>query len=1029
MTMIRRAYEDPRLLILAIVLVIVGGLAGFVSRASREDPQSQVRWGYVTTSLPGAEPLEVESLISEPIERALREAGTIRSIESASLRGVSLVFIRLTDEVTDVAESWTRIQDKLSEVQGQLPARASVPVLVDERRWGSHTEIVALREQGDLPVAPAVLARWAKELNNRLSFVRGTRFTETFGIPGEEIQVTIDEDSIAATNITVQEISSRIQARDSEGLDSTSQARGHALPVSLAGDIDDMDRLRDLILRGDDDDRLLRLGDIASIQRGEHQPRDQSAFVQGRRAAVIATRMDEDYGIDAWTRRQQAVLDEFKASLPAELALVQLFSQKRYTDQRAASLYESLALGMLLVICVICLMMGWRAAIPICAALPLTLGLVFFLMVPFGITLHQMSIAGLVLALGMLIDNPIIVVDDIQRRLNEGHGAVEACRRSIRRLTTPLLGSNITTILGFVPIVLIGGPTGEFMEEMGWSVIACLAGSLLLSLTIIPILAAWCLRPASDPDQQTPLYVKRRTRRTAWVQPTYFRILTLALRFPLLLLALSMAFPVLGFVTAGTLKEQFFPLAERDHFHFSVRLPTLASIEQTEHVAMQAREIVLQHPEVEAVALFVGNSAPKLHYSMVAMEDKRPNYAQGLVQLNTSGVSVKLIRQIQQELDSQLRDAQCIVSMIEQGPPAPAAIEFRLYGPSLQRLSELGQQAQELLMEVPGVLHTRASLDPGGPLFGLEIDQHEAERSGLSDEVISRQLRDSLDGVVATNLSEEIEEVPVRVRLANSHASDPERVLSLPLVSTAAGPHNMPLGSVAKWQIDQQIFSIYRRNSARCNIISAYVQADLLPIEVEHQFQQLLDAKQFQLPPGYRSDFGGISAERDSAVGNLVLYSTIVAALMIAVLVITFSSFRMAAIILGVAILAVGMGLASLWIFGYPIGIVAIIGIAGMMGLAVNDSIVILSECQNAGDAGHSMERSVYGATRHVLTTTVTTVAGVLPLVLRGGVFWPPMMIVIAGGVVGATVIALGFTPACYKLLKSGRTTSDRKHP
>ncbi len=460
--MMRRVYEDPRLVILVIALILVGGVAGFTTRASREDPKSQVRWGYVTTSLPGAEPLEVESTVSEPIERALREAVGVRSIESSSLRGVSLVFIRLSDEVSDVTESWSKIQDKLSDIADQLPRDAGAPVLVDERRWGSHSRVIALYEK-ESGTSPGVLARWAKELDNRVSFVPGTRFTETFGIPDEEILVEIDEETIAATRLTVREISDRIRARDSEGLDATSQSGGRTMPVSLAGEVNRMERLRDLVLRGDADDRQIRLGDVARIRRDERPLRSNSAYVHGQRAAVIATRMDDAFGIDEWTGRQQAVLDDVKASLPAELGLSVLFNQQRYTDGRAKNLYESLGWGMILVIAAVCLLMGWRAAIPICAALPLTMGIVFCLMIPFGVSLHQMSISGLILALGMLIDNPIIVVDDVQRRLDQGVLASESYRQTIGRLFSPLLGSNVTTILGFTPKLLIGGATGEFM--------------------------------------------------------------------------------------------------------------------------------------------------------------------------------------------------------------------------------------------------------------------------------------------------------------------------------------------------------------------------------------------------------------------------------------------------------------------------------------------------------------------------------------------------------------------------------------
>ena len=1013
----RHWHQDPRFVVLTLLLILVGGMVGFTTRKTLEDPESLVRWGYVTTRLPGAEPLEVESLLSEPIERTLRESGSVRSIESSSLRGVSLVFIRLTDEETNVTKAWSRLQDKLSEVTGRLPPRASAPVLNYERQWGSHSRVIALYEKDGCDVSPSVLARWAKELDSRLSFVDGTRFTQTFGIPIEEILVELDEETIAATKLTVDEVSYRIRARDSEGFDATSQSQGLTMPVSLAGDLDELDRLRNVVLRGDSSGRQLQLEDVATVHRGEHLPKDQSVYFQGRRAAVVAARMDEAYSIDGWTQRQLEELAKFEQLLPSELGIETLFSQKVYTDRRASHLYANLAMGMALVILVVCLMMGWRAAVPICIALPLTLGVVFLLMIPFGISLHQMSIAGLILALGMLIDNPIIVVDDIQRRLNRGVSSADAMQQSISRMSKPLLGSNLTTILGFTPILLIGGPTGEFMEQLGWSVIACLLGSLLLSLTIIPVLAAWWLRPGTELLSGESLQHSAVTRHRKLVGQGYRWLLHLGLRIPILTCVVSSIVPIVGFLVAPSLKEQFFPSAERDHFHFSVRLPTPSSVRETERVALAARDLVLKHPEVDEITLFVGRAAPKMHYSMVALEDNRPNYAQGLVQLNTPNASVELVQEIQDELDEQILEAQCVVTLIEQGPPSPAPIEFRLYGPSLERLAELGAEAQRLLMEVPGVLHTRTSLDAGGPLLGLDVHPSEVERSGMLDEAISRQIRDLLDGSIAATMSEEIEEVPIRVRLADSESSDPNRVLSIPLITSQPKPQILSLGSVAEWSIDQQVFSVYRRNSSRCNIVYAYVRADHLPIVVENAFRQRMEREGYELPAGYRMDFGGVSAERNSAVGNLQLYSAIVIVGMLAILVLTFGSFRMAGIILAVGTLSIGLGLLSLWLFSYPIGIVAIIGIAGLMGLAINDSIVILSECQLGRQHAQPIEESVYSATRHVLTTSVTTVAGVLPLILSGGDFFPPMMVVIAGGIIGATFIALGFTPACFRIL------------
>lgn len=1003
--MITSAYRDPRIVVLIIILIISSGIAGFTTRPKLEDPKSSVRWGYITTHLPGSSPTEVESLITEPIENALREAKAIRSIESSSRRGISIIVVRLTDEVIDVSTSWAKIQDKLSEIADDLPELASVPTLVDERRWDSYTLVVALVEKSPTEMQPAALARWGKEFNNVLRFVQGTRFTELFGLPEEEVRVEVSEESLAGTGLTIEDIAQRINQRDSNVPDAVSRNEKHGVPVHLSDDVDDLGRIRKVVLQEGNASNQLHLNDIAEIRRTEKTPVTTISRVDGRRAVVIGARMNVDFHIDVWTENQLNTIERFRRNLPAELEMRILFSQKQYTDKRSFRLYGSLGLGMVLVIVVVCLMMGWRAAIPICSALPLTLLGVFFLMIPFDISLHQMSIAGLILALGMLIDNPIIIVDDIQRRIDAGKKASEALLLSIQHLRLPLIGSNATTILGFSPILLIPGPTGEFLGQLGWAVIACLSVSLILSLTIIPVLAAWCLTINQTTTQHAR--VKADGRST--------RLLNRVFQRPLVVIGISITLPVLGFIAAGDLREQFFPAAERDHFHFTLRMPATSSIRDTERVALKARETILKHDSVESVSLFVGSNAPMIHYSMLTDDQNNPQFAQGIVQLKSERVNQSLIRSIQNDLDQTLTEAQSIVTLIEQGAPTTAPIEFRIYGSSLEELDELATEAKGLLLATPGIIHVRSSLDPGGPQLEIQVKQHESETSGLTDELLARQVRHLIDGITLTTMSEETEEIPIRVRLHNADASHLERVFSLPIMSMTRDV--VPLESIATWSIDQRLFNIPRRNSSRCNTVYGYTAAGELPIVAENHFKQALQQADFLLPAGYQTEFGGVSEERNSAVGNLLSYSAIILVLMASVLVVTFGSFRQAGIIASVGLLACGLGFLSLWLFNFPLGMVSIIGLMGMMGMAINDSIVVLVDCKYGNTEGVRLAQSVSQSMRHVFTTSLTTVAGVLPLILAGGDFWPPMMIVIAGGVIGATLLALGFTPAVYRLL------------
>lgn len=1017
--MIRTLYDNPRFVVLAIVLIVISGAAGLFTRPQLEDPKSKVRWGYITTEFSGASPSEVEAQVSEPIEQVLREAQAIRSLESSSLRGVSIVYVRLTDEVVDVATTWATIQDKLSEVTKRLPERAGRPILVDERRWDSYTTVVALVAEGTT-LAPGILARWSKELENRLRFVPGTRFTELFGLPLEEVQVELSAPTLAETQFTIADVADAIRRRDAETPDATSQSATQSVPVRLVGDVDDLVSLSNIILRGDQFGRQLRLGDIARVHRSERMPPPTSAYVNGARAVAIGSRMDATSNINVWTAAHEAALIEFTQTLPSGIRLHRLFSQQKYTQQRSQDLYLELAAGMTLVVLVTGMFLGWRAAVPICASMPLAILMSLFLMIPCDISLHQMSIAGLIIALGVLDSNAIITVDDLDRRLAVGEHPVAAIEGSIRHLTIPLACSNILSILGFAPAYFLPGPTGEFLGQLCWAVNVSLACSVLLSLTIVPFLAVWFLKPRPH-SRPTPVGRRR-------LAEAYRRLLRFSFQRPLLTIGVSLTVPVAGFLLAPQIQEQFFPAADRDHFHFSLRLPSSASVRETANVAENARRIIQQHDEVSDVSVFVGTNAPMVHYSMLTGDENRPNFAQGIVQLRQRRVGPGLIRELQQELEVRLPQAQVVVTWVEQGPAVNAPIEFRLYGPSLERLAELGDEARRILLGIPGIVQTRTSMDAGGPLLGIGLHQHEATGTGLTDQLLAEQLRGLLDGVVQTTMSEQIEEVPIRVRLEQADEITPEQVLSLPLVAERQGHRCLlPLAGVADWSVQQQLFHIHRRNGSRCNVVSGYVAAGLLPIELERQFQAALKDADFQVPPGYRIDFGGVSDERNSAVGHLLEYSAILLVLMIAVLVLTFHSFRLSALIGLVATLSIGLGLLTLWVFSYPIGLVAMIGILGMMGIAINDSIMVLDETRHAWLRRQMVDdvvETVFISTRHVVATTITAGAGVMPLIIAGGDFWPPLAIVIVGGVGGATVLALGLTPACFLLLQEKRQLS-----
>ncbi len=477
---------------------------------------------------------------------------------------------------------------------------------------------------------------------------------------------------------------------------------------------------------------------------------------------------------------------------------------------------------------------------------------------------------------------------------------------------------------------------------------------------------------------------------------------------------------------APNLEQQFFPPSGRDQFYVEVELPAQAPLAQTQSKVLQARELIRRHPDVVNVHWFIGKSAPRFYYNLLGGRENSANYAQGLVQLKPNVQPRPVIQTLQGQLDRAFPQAQVVVRQLEQGPPFAAPIELRLYGPDLERLRELGNQMRAELAQVTDVLHTRANLTEALPKLGLNVDEEQARLAGLDKTAIAQQLETSLEGSIGGSIMEDTEELPVRVRLSNLERSTLNNITSLDLLpsSNAADGKRptIPLSALGDVELVPNLATISRRNGERVNTVQGFITAGVLPAKVQADFKKRLADTGFQLPSGYSFDFGGEADERNTAVANMVSTVGVLGILMVATLVLTFNSFALAGLIALVALLSVGLGIGSLWLFGYPFGFTAILGIIGLIGIAVNESTVVLAALHEhplarQGDAIAAREVVVH-ATRHMIATTVTDMVGFLPILFDKSGFWPPLAIIVVGGLGGTTLLALYLLPAAYLLIR-----------
>ena len=502
-------------------------------------------------------------------------------------------------------------------------------------------------------------------------------------------------------------------------------------------------------------------------------------------------------------------------------------------------------------------------------------------------------------------------------------------------------------------------------------------------------------------------------------------------RLAILLAALIL--PAIGFGAFPTLKAQFFPGVDRNQFYVQVKLPEGTAIQETRRVAKEAGKFIRQEDGVRNVHWIIGESAPAFYYNMIANQDNQPSFAEALVTTTSPDATEAILARLQRTLDANVPQARVIVRGLVQGPPVTAPVEIRIVGPELSVLREIGDRVRRVMVSVPDVVQARTQLTGGAPKVFVDLDEEKVRLAGMQLAGVARQLESALEGATGGSLLEGSEELPVRVRVGESERSSFASVRGTDIVSAGAtgaaanGTYpGIPLTALGSVKLRPAETPIIRRNGERINTVQGFVHRTVLPEEALKKVRAKIDESGIELPPGYRFELGGDSDARDDVMRNLISSLGIIVALSIATIVLTFGSYRLSIIAGVVSILSMGLSLLALAIFNYPFGIQAVIGVIGSIGVSINAAIIIMTALQEdplalSGDIERIREL-VVAQSRHIVSTTLTTFGGFLPLILEGGGFWPPFAMSIAGGVLLSTVVSFYFTPPAFALLaRKGR--------
>lgn len=1021
-------FRRKRLTALVILVIISAGLSAFLSIGRQEDPTITNLFATIVTPYPGADPQRVEALVTEKIEQELREISEISELTSVSRTGVSLVTVELSSFISNerIEQTWSEIRDALADAAQVLPDGVPEPGF-DNDRTGAYTSISAITARhGSIPVS--VAGRYAEDLQNRLRKVSGTKIVERFGEQVEEVLVEIDPGRLAALGLTPDTVAAAIRNADAK----VSAGRLHGsqsnLVIEVAGEITGIDRVADIPLATSGTGLVTRVGDIAAIRKTVRQPAASLAYFNGRKAILVAAKMENDLKVDTWMAAVKRELAAFEQDLPDGLQHRLLFDQSAYTFDRLAGVGLNMAIGVGLVVAVLFFTLGARAALVVATVLPLVTLASIAALNFVGLSIHQMSVTGLIVALGLLVDAAIVMTDEIRKALAAGAERRAAVGASVRRLAAPLLASTVTTALAFMPMALLPGPAGDFVGAIAIAVIIMLVWSFVIALTVTPAISGWLLPRTATPAQA-------QAQGGFWqngigggpLGHVFHKSLVLAIRYPRTAILYALILPVIGFLSFPTLTAQFFPGVDRDQFYIEVEMPSGTAISETERTALAVNALLSGEDAIKAVTWVIGESAPAFYYNMLTERDSSPDYAKALITTISADGTAALVPELQTRLDAAFPGARILVRDLVQGPPVNAPVELRFVGPDLDVLRTLGDRARLIVDSVDTTTHVRTSMREAAPKLQFALDEDKVRLAGLDLVAVARQLDTNLEGITGGSLVEGTEQLPIRVRLGAQDRASAASIRTMDILapqdpsSARAGYRGIPLSALGAMRLVPAEGDIHRRNGERTNTVQGFVQYGVLPEEALKQVRALLAESGFEMPSGYRLEFGGDSDARGETLNNLLSSVGLIVTLTIATIVLTFNSFRLSLVTLAVALLSAGLSILALAVFQYPFGIQAVIGVIGSIGVSINAAIIIMTSLQ-ADPAARAGDRDrivaiVMGASRHIVSTTITTFGGFLPLILEGGGFWPPFAMSIAGGVLLSTVVSFYFTPPMFALV------------
>ncbi len=1014
MDLTRFALEKRVVTGVAVAVLVLVGLQSFFNLPRSEDPGFVIRVALVTTYFPGASPERVEELVTDKLEKAIQEIPELDFISSQSKTGVSVIYVNVLERHKVMRPIWDDLRRKVEKASRELPQGVSGPFVNDE--FGDVFGIV-IGLTGD-GYDYAELKDVADQVRDQLLRLDDVAKVEISGVQEERVFVEYNNARLAELGLSPSQLRSILESRNIIIPGGSVTVGTERISLEPSGNFESVEDLGRTVISLPGRRELLYLGDIAHIARGYIDPPSAKMFTNGAPSLGLAVSLRDGGDISRLGMEVDVLLSRLRTAYPIGVDLEVLNFQPSMVDQKVREFVVNLLQAVGIVLLVMLLMLGLRTGLVVASLIPTTMILSFLAMSVFDIGLDQMSLAALIIALGMLVDNAIVMSESIMVQMAEGRPRVEAARRSAGELRIPLLTSSLTTAAAFLPIFLAKSSTGEYTAPLFKVVTIALLCSWLLALTVTPLLAVTFLKvkpQAPEARYDAPFYRR------------YRALLLGGLRRPWLALAAVAGLLLVAFVGMGRLPFLFFPPSDKSTFTVALEMPLGTSIERTEEIAQAVDAYIdsdlrvsdQRESGVTSWGTWIGEGAPKFELAYNP-EPPSPNYAFMLVNTTSRETLLGLIPRLEDFCRETFPDLEVTAHPLGMGPPIEVPVEVRLSGDDTERLFGLVDQVRAHLRSIPGTKSVRDNWGMRTKKLIVRIDEPRALRAGVTNEDIAISLQTMLSGIETTQFRESDQVIPVTLRSVAADRQDLGKLETLNVYSQATG-RSVPLKQVADVEVAWEPSRIYRRDRLRTVTVESNVQPGATAAGVIAKLRPWLEDESDGWALGDRWELGGESETSTKANASIVANLPLVGLIILMLLVWQFNSVvKPLIILLTIPLSLIGVSFGLL-VAGQYMGFMPFLGIISLAGIVINNAIVLIDRIDiEIGENGLEPAKAVIEAAqrrlRPILLTTGTTVGGLLPLWLGGGAMWEAMAVTIIFGLLFATALTLGVVPILYSL-------------